>query len=121
MNIAIHLALLRKIFINKNDIFEEKRIANNNLVINIGLNMADDIPMAKKSSQSYLHKTNETIKDQPIAINELKDVFFSLKKNKSTKYHEITFYILKITLVNFVIRLITYLTYHSKKVFFQTI
>ena len=42
---VIHSTLLRKIVINKSDIFEEKQIAKkcNNLFINIGPNMADDI------------------------------------------------------------------------------
>ena len=66
-----HSTLPRKIFINKNVIFEEKHIANafNNVLINIGPKLADDIPRG----------TNETLKEEPITINELKNAFFPSK------------------------------------------
>ena len=81
----IHSTLPRKIFINKNVIFEEKRTAKafNNFFINIGPNLADDIPTSRRFFESYVQKTNETIKDEPITINELKDNFCSLKINGS--------------------------------------
>ena len=77
----IHSTLPRKIIINKNAIFEEKHIANvfNNFFINIGPNLVDDILTATRSFQSYVQNTNETIKEGPITINELKDAFFSSK------------------------------------------
>ena len=52
----IHSALPRKIVINKNVTFEEKRIANafNNFFINIGRKLADDIPTATRSFESYI-------------------------------------------------------------------
>ena len=89
----IHSTLPRKIIINKNVIFEEKHIANafNNFFINIGPKLADDIPTATRSFESYIQNTNETIKEEPITINELKDTFFSLKINKSAGYDEISF------------------------------
>ena len=51
-----------KIVINRNVIFEYKRIANafNNFFINIGPKLADDIPTATRSFESYVQKTNET-------------------------------------------------------------
>ena len=93
----IHSTLPRKIIINKNVIFEEKHIANafNNFFINIGPKLADDIPTATRSFESYVQNTNETIKEEPITINELKDVFFSLKINKSAGYDEISFNVIK--------------------------
>ena len=74
-----HSTLQCKIAISINDIFEEKRIANsfNNFFINIGPNLADDIPAATRSFENYVQETNETIKDELIFINELKDTFFS--------------------------------------------
>ena len=36
--------------------------------------------MATRSVENYMQKTNETKKNEPITINELKDAFFSLKK-----------------------------------------
>ena len=73
-----HSTLPRKVFINKNVIFDEERMTNafNNFFINIGPKLADDIPTVTRSFENYVQKTNETIKNEPITINELKDVFF---------------------------------------------
>ena len=72
----IHSTLPRKIIINKNVIFEEKHIANafNNFFINIGPKLADDIPTATRSFESYVQNTNET-NEEPITINELNPFF----------------------------------------------
>ena len=69
---------LRHERVNKNVIFKEKHIANafNNVFINIGPKLADGIPTATRSFESYLQNTNETIKEEPITINEIKDAFF---------------------------------------------
>ena len=77
----IHSTLPHKIVIDKNVIFEEKRIAYecNNFYINISPNLADDIPTATRSFESYVQKTNEARKDETMTINELKDAFFSSK------------------------------------------
>ena len=48
--------------------------------INIGPKLVDDIPTATRSFESYVRKANETINDEVITINELKDAFFPLKK-----------------------------------------
>ena len=93
----IHSNLPRKIVLNKNVIFEEKQIANasNSFFINIGPKLADDFPASTRSFESYVQNTNETIKEEPITINELKDAFFSLKINKSAGYDEISFNVIK--------------------------
>ena len=119
----IHSTLPRKIAINKNVIFEEKHIANafNNFFINIGPKLAHDIPTATRYLESYVQNTNETIKEESITINELKDTFFSLKINKNAGYAEISFNVIKNCYDELVIHLSIYLTYHSKKVFSQTI
>ena len=69
--------LLRKIVINKNVIFEEKQIANtfNSFFINSGPKLANGIPTFLRSLESYFQNTNETLKEEPIAIIELKDAF----------------------------------------------
>ena len=84
----IHSTLPRKIIINKNVIFEENRVANafNNFFITIGPELANE---------SYIQGTNETIKEQPVTINELKDAFFSLKTNKSAGFDKISFNVIK--------------------------
>ena len=75
----IHSTLSRKIVINKNVIFQEKHTANtfNKFFINIGPKLANDIPMATRSFESYVQETNDTIKEEAATINELKDAFFS--------------------------------------------
>ena len=51
--------------------------------INIGPKLVDDIPTATRSFESYVRKANETINDELITINELKDAFFPLKKTEA--------------------------------------
>ena len=93
----IHSTFPRKIFIKKNVIFEEKQIANafNNFFIIVGPNLANEILTATRSFECYVRKTNETIKVEPITINELKDAFLSLKMNKNADYDEISFSVIK--------------------------
>ena len=93
----IYSTFPRKTVINKNVIYEERHIANafNNFFINIGPKLADDIPTTTRSFESYVQNTNQTIKEEPITINELKDAFFSLKINKSAGYDEISFNVIK--------------------------
>ena len=54
----IYSTIPRKIIINRNVIFEEKRIANafNNFFIDIGSDLADGIPAATRSFKSYVQK-----------------------------------------------------------------
>ena len=119
----IHSTLPRKIIINKNVIFEEKHIANafNNFFINIGPKLPDDIPTATRSFEIYVQSTNETIKEEPITINELKDAFFSLKINKSVGYDEISFNVIKNCFGELCDPLKYILNLSFEKVFFQTV
>ena len=79
----------RAIVIEKNVISDEKQTANsfNNFFINVGPKLANDIATATKSCQSYFQKTNETLKGEPITINELRDAFFPPKINKDAEYY----------------------------------
>ena len=78
----IHSTLLHKIVLNKNAIFEGKHVANafNNVFSNIGPKLADDIPTATWSFESYAQNNNETIKEKPITVNELRHLL--LPQNK---------------------------------------
>ena len=69
--------------------------AFNNFFINIGPKLADDIPTGTRSFESYVEKSNETIKNEPITIDELKDAFFPLKIDKISGYDEISFNVIK--------------------------
>ena len=51
--------------------------------------------MATRSFESYIQKTNETIKTEPDTSNEPKDSFFPLKINKNAGYDEISFNVIK--------------------------
>ena len=51
--------------------------------------------MATRFFESYVQKTNETIKDASITINELKHAFFYLKINESAGCDEVSFNVIK--------------------------
>ena len=73
--------LLTKITINKTDIFDVKKVADefNKFFTNIGTGVAYEIPNASKAFDSYIPKVNTSMESQLLSINELKDAFFSLK------------------------------------------
>ena len=60
-------------------IFEEKQNENafNNFFVNIDPKVPDDTPMVTRSFENW--KTNETIKNEALTINELKDTSLSSK------------------------------------------
>ena len=73
-------------------------IANtfNNFFIKIGPKLANDIPTVTRSFENYVQNTNETTREDPITINELKDApFFPLKINKSAGCDEISFNVIR--------------------------
>ena len=73
-----------KLLINKNDVTSEIGIANefNNFFTNIGPELAKKIPTASRTFESFLNKIDAKIPADPVTINELKEAFSSLKKNK---------------------------------------
>ena len=80
-----HSTLSRKNAINKIVIFEEKRNANIQQFFHWYYYwycyVVDDIPTTTRSFESYVQKTNKTMKNEPITLNELKDGFFFLKNS----------------------------------------
>ena len=70
-----------KITINKTDIFNVKKVADefNKFFTNIGTDVAYEIPNASKAFDFYVTKVNTSMESQLLSINELKDAFFSLK------------------------------------------
>ena len=87
------LSLPQKIRVKKAGIFEQEKIATefNRFFANIGPILAKQIPENVNTFESYLVKTS----DKSVSINELRDVFISLKLNKSPGYDEIIFNIIK--------------------------
>ena len=82
-----------KITVNKTDIFDEAKIADefNKFFTNIGTDLANKIPNALKPFDSYITKANTSMDSQPLSINKLKDAFFSLKINKSPGHDGVSF------------------------------
>ena len=67
-------------------------IANefNKFVTSIGPELARKIPTASRTFESFLNKIDLTMPADSITINEVKEVFFSLKTNKMPGYDEIS-------------------------------
>ena len=86
-----------KITVNKTDIFDTKKIADefNKFFTNIGTDLANKIPNASKRFDFYITKVNTSMESQPLSINELKNAFFSLKINKSPGHDGMSFNVIK--------------------------
>ena len=82
-----------KIVTDKTEILGETNIANefNNFFTDIGLELAKKIPKSSQPFESYMKKVSSEMENKPLSINELKDVFFSLKISKSTGYDDINY------------------------------
>ena len=91
------LSLPQKIRVKKAGIFEQEKIATefNRFFANIGPILAKQIPGNENTFESYLVKTSAIKQHKSVSINELRDVFISLKLNKSPGYDEISFNIIK--------------------------
>ena len=61
----------------------------------VGPILAKQIPESENTFESYLVKTSATMKHKSVSIDELRDTFFSLKLNKSPRYDEIRFNVIK--------------------------
>ena len=61
----------------------------------IGPELAQKIPTASRTFESFLNKIDTAVPADPVTINELKQAFFSLKTNKSPGYDEVSSNIIK--------------------------
>ena len=86
-----------KLVINKNDVTSEIGIANefNKFFTKIGLELAEKIPTASRSFESFLNKIDTTMPADPVTINELKEAFFPPKTNKSPGYNKVSSNVIK--------------------------
>ena len=68
-------------------VYNKPKIADafNDLFTNIDQTLVSQIPKSSKTLESYINKVNVIMDSKPLSINELKDTFFSLKINKSSK------------------------------------
>ena len=74
--------------INQKEITDKKIIAEtfNELFINVGSNLADEIPPSSTNFESYLPNITTALSDKPLTKKEFKDAFFTMKTNKSPGY-----------------------------------
>ena len=71
-----------KVIINKEEITDKKKVAaeHNIFFTNIGLKLASEIPTSSKPFENFIKQVDVTMTTLCLSIIELKDVFFSLKK-----------------------------------------
>ena len=67
-----------KITVNKTDIFDTKKIADevNKFFTNIGTDLANKIANTSKRFDFYITKVNTSMESQPLSINKPKNAFF---------------------------------------------
>ena len=89
--------LPRKHFVYQKYITLETDIAKkfHEFFAEIGPSLARKIPTPSKLFESFLKKGSNTLPGKFLTISKLKDVFFSLKMNKSTVANEISFNVIK--------------------------
>ena len=89
--------LLRKLIINKVNVYNKPEIADafNDFFTNIGQKLASQIPKSSKTFEAYISKVNVIMDSKLLSINELKDVFFWLKINKSSGVNNVRFNIIE--------------------------
>ena len=89
--------LPRKLTVNKVHIYNNPEIADasNDFFTNIGQKLASQIPKSSKTFETYINKVNVIMESKPLSIKELRDLFFSLKINKSSGVDDVSFIIIK--------------------------
>ena len=84
--------LPRRIIINSIETYDKKIIANefNNYFVNVGPNLASNIPPSSKHFETYLNHNESSLLEGDLTDEELKTAYFSLTNNKSLGYDEIS-------------------------------
>ena len=87
-----------KRLIYEQEVSGKEEIANefNTFFTNIGAELVKNIPNASSLFESYIKKVDTTMPRDSLTINEVKEAFFSLKRNKSPGCDEISFNAIKI-------------------------
>ena len=70
-----------ELLINEQEVPGKVEIANefNTFFINIGAELAKNIPNASRPFESYIKKVDRTMPTDSLTINEVKEAFFQLK------------------------------------------
>ena len=86
-----------KLLVKEQEVSDKVEIANkfNTFFINIGAELAKNIPNASRPFEIYIKKVDTTIPTDSLTINEVKEAFFSLKIKKSPGCDEISFNVIK--------------------------
>ena len=81
-----------KIIINNKEISDEKIIADefNSYFINVGTNLAAKIPHSGKHFSDYLSESRHILSEEQLTINEFREAFQSIKRNKACGFDEIS-------------------------------
>ena len=89
--------LPRKITVNKVDLFDEIKIAHefNPFFRHVGKSLASKIRNPSTPFEYFVNKSDVVIETKPLSMNELKDAFYSLKSNKSPRYDDISYNVIK--------------------------
>ena len=84
--------LPRRLIINSIETYDKKIIANefNNYFVNVGPNLASNIPPSSKHFETYLNHNESSLLEGDLTDEELKTAYFSLTNNKSPGYDEIS-------------------------------
>ena len=81
----------------KVDLFDNTKIAHVFIFLfkNVGQNLESKISNVSASFEYFFNKSDFVIETKVVSINELKDVFYCLKSNKSPRYDDISFNVIK--------------------------
>ena len=83
--------------INEIETFNDYKIAAglNDYFVNIGANLAANIPECETPFTSYIDKTDKTLIDTPLSEEEIKNAWNSLKRNKASGFDDISSNVIK--------------------------
>ena len=85
--------LSEKLVINNTTVAEKQEVSENlnKYFTNIGPNLASIIPKEQRGFEKYLANCNTAMNDAPLTSEEVRNVFYSLKTNKSPGHDDISF------------------------------
>ena len=104
--------LPRRLIVNETEISDQKDIAKhfNEYFINVGPNLASNIPDTGQDFKSYLTENTLVQEESILTDEEFEKAFFSLKTNKSPGYDDINFNVIKTHLWNYMHTFETYIS-----------
>ena len=85
--------LSEKLVINNTTVAQKQEVSENlnKYFTNIGPKIASIIPKEQRGFEKYLANCNTAMNDAPLTSEEVRNVFYSLKTNKSPGHDDISF------------------------------